>query len=157
MSLSLDELVDLGYAYARTVLVGNPEASLMPIFHIQFKDRAPAVIGAPWTNDQEKANFFQALRETMKATRRSVISYSFLSEAWTATEDARHPIGLTPSQRQDRKECVVITASDGRDTRLKVWEIIRGPDATVTALVLNDEGKMDVYKGRLVDLLNDDA
>jgi hypothetical protein len=157
MTMTIDELLDSGVKQANHVLVGKPGAELMPAFVIQFKDRPPAMIGTPWNGEDEKYAVVEAIRALLKAYREHVVSYLFWSEAWQAYEDSNHPTGLRPSDRQDRKEVVIINAFDHKGGKMLSLEIMRGPDGVVTGLVANDkENNITALGGRLHNLLQDD-
>jgi hypothetical protein len=157
MSMNLDEFLQSGIDQARTVLIGKPGAELMPAFVIQFKDRPPAIIATPWSNDEEKFAATEAVRMTLRLYRSQVHSYLFWSEAWMAHEDMNHPIGLQPRDREDRKEVVIVNAFNLKGGKMITLEIVRGPDGVVTDLVKGkDDGDYDHLSGRLYNLLKDD-
>ena len=157
MTMSIDQLIQSGVDQAKTVLIGKPDAELIPTFVIQFKDRPPAIIGAPWSNNDEKIAITESMRIMLKLYRSSVTSYLFWSEAWMATEDLKHPIGLQPRDREDRKEVVMINAFDHKGGKMTTLEIERGPDGVVTGLPkLKDAADYDRLGGRLYNLLKDD-
>lgn len=157
MSMNLDEFLQSGVDQARTVLIGKPGAELMPAFVIQFKDAPPTIVGVPWSNDGEKYVATEAMRMLLKAHRARVHSYLFWSEAWMATEDMRHPSGLAPRDREDRKEVVLVNAFNLEGGRMVTLEIVRGPDGVITDLVKGKEaGDYDKLEGRLYNLLKDD-
>ena len=81
--LTVDELLDRAIDHARTVLVGKPEAELMPTWLIQEKDQT-TIVGTPWRGDDEKTMIIFAMRMSLRDKRAH--SYSFMSEAWMATE-----------------------------------------------------------------------
>jgi hypothetical protein len=155
--MSIDELIQSGVDQAKRVLVGRPGASLMPAFVVQFKDRPPAMIGTPWSDDQDKDIAISAMRAMLKLYRDSVTSYLFWSEAWQAYEDKNHPIGLMPRDRMDRKEVVIINAFDKKGGKMVSLEIMRDDKGVVTDLIANDkESDLTVLSGRLHNLLKDD-
>jgi hypothetical protein len=151
--LSLDEMVAHCHDHARNMLIGKANAQLMPFFHVQFKDRPPAIMAAPWRDDREKSAFISGLRFALKAFGPSVVNYAGLSEAWVASEHKDHPTGLMPSEREDKKEVVVVTAGDHKSARMLAWEIIRDAKGRVTDLV-EDKDMKNCFGGRMFDLLN---
>jgi hypothetical protein len=159
LNLSLDELVEMGLKHAKSVLIGASDAQLLPTFHIQFKDRAPAVMATPWTGERDKSATIAAMRAAIKIYGRRIVNYSFLSEAWVATQDHRpRADDLTPSQRETRKECVVVTAGDHDGARMKMWEIVRDDQGRVTDLVEEAADRFEGFEGRLFNLMEaDDA
>jgi hypothetical protein len=157
MTMTIDELIQSGVDQANHVLVGKPGAELLPAFVIQFKDRPPTIVATPWSGDDEKYAVVEAMRLLFKAHRESVESYLFWSEAWQAYEDPKHPTGLMPSDRQDRKEVVILNAFDKQGGKMVSLEIMRGPDGVVTRLVANDRAHdITALGGRLHNLLQDE-
>ncbi len=154
--MSIDQLIESGARQAETVLIGQKDASLIPTFVVQFKDRPSAIIGTPWSGDREKYAVTQAMRGLLKQHRDSVVSYLFWSEAWTATEDIKHPTGLTPSQREDKREVVILSAFDHDGGKMVTLEIERGHDGVVTGLKRDAPDDWKVLGGRLHNLLQDD-
>ena len=145
--LTLDQLVKAATIFAETKLIGKEGAQIVPMFHVQFKDRPPAIMAAPWTNDAEKNIFIVAFKRSLKEFRDDVVSYSFISEAWSANEDPKHPTGLMPREREDRKEIVMINASDGKDSRIRILEISRDAKGLVDKLV-EEPTPMDALQRR---------
>lgn len=157
MSMNLDELLQSGVDHARTVLVGKPDAELLPAFVIQFKDAPPTIVATPWSNDDDKAVAISAMRALFKIHRARVHSYLFWSEAWMAHENVDHPIGLAPRDREDRKEVVIVNAFNLEGGKMVTLEIERGPDGVITDLVKGKEaGEYDKLGGPLYNLLKDD-
>jgi hypothetical protein len=152
------ELLDHGRRHAEGVLIGKAGAQLLPTFHIQFKDRPPVIMATPWSNDREKALTFRAVRAALKTVRPFVENYSFMTEAWIAVQNHRpRETDLMPSEREDRKECVIITFGDHDGCTMRAFEIMRGPDARVTALKPEKEaGACDRFEGRAINLMADD-
>jgi hypothetical protein len=156
-NMSIDELLQSGVSHAKHVLIGEEGAQIIPCFIIQFKDRPPAILATPWTNDKEKWATREAVRLSLKHFYDSVDSYMFWTEAWMATENIHHPSGLMPSDREDKREVVVINAFDKQNERVCVLEIVRGDDGRVTNLV-EDKTATDTtfWSGAMHNLLKDD-
>jgi hypothetical protein len=153
---SLDQMINGMHTHARTTLIGKADEQVLPLFHIQFKDRPDAIMAAPFSSERDKAHFIQAMRMAMDAFRRSVVNYAMISEAWAADYDhPPRPGDLMPSQRETRRECVIVSAGDHDGARMKVWEIIRDDQGRVTDLV--EEKKLaDQMGGRMHNLLGED-
>ena len=158
MTYSLEELIELGRKHAEHVLIGKPGAQLLPTFHIQFKDRPPMIMATPWRSETDKRVTIAAMRGVLKEVRQSVVNYSFISEAWLAVQNHRpRASDLMPSEREDRKEAVIITACDHDGGTLRAFEIKRGSDSAVTELTPEKEpGKFDHFEGRMFNMLQDD-
>jgi hypothetical protein len=156
MTMTIDELIQSGVDQARHVLIGAPGAELLPAFVIQFKDRPPTIVATPWSGDDEKHATVEAMRAMLKIYRASVHSYMFWSEVWLAHEDPKHPIGLAPRDRQDRKEAVFINAFNHEGGKVCVLEIVRDDKGVVRDLVKNKHGEIDQFSGRLHNLLQED-
>jgi hypothetical protein len=153
--LTINELLDAGAAHARQVLVGKKGAEMVPTWHVQTPEGEPDIIVAtPWSGDDDKIKITRLMRFMLKEKKAE--SYSFMSEAWVATEDPRHPSGLMPREREDKREVVIINAYDrlGFGT-MRVYEMKRGPDGIVTELVMDPP--MDGFSGRLANLFREDS
>jgi hypothetical protein len=156
MPLTINELLDRGAEHARRVLVGEKGAEMIPTWHIQTPEGEPDIIaGTPWNGDRDKEFIIFAMRRLLRDKKAE--SYSFMSEAWMATEDIKHPTGLMPREREDRREVVIINAYDrlGFGT-MRVYEMKRGPDGVVTELVMDPPAER--FSGRLANLfVNEDS
>ena len=147
--MTIDELLDKAIAHSRDILIGKAGAELMPTWLVQLKDRPAMVLATPWDGEDEKSRVIFAIRMLLKNPE--VLSYSFLSEAWIAFEDARHPTGLMPSQREDKREVVIINAFDRQSGQMRIYEIKRDRKGRVSDLVKDPEG-IDRFEGRLFNL-----
>jgi hypothetical protein len=144
------------HSHARGVLIGHNDAQLIPLFHIQFKDRPDALIPAPWRDERDKSHYIRAIRMSLKECKPSVVNYAMISEAWFAEYNhAPRPGMRMPREREDRKEVVVVSAGDHHGAKMKVWEIIRDHQARVTDLV-EEKAEADHFEGRLHNLLAED-
>ena len=144
------------HGHARDVLIGKNDGQLVPLFHIQFKDRPDALIPAPWRDERDKSFYIRAIRMSLKECKPSVVNYAFLSEAWFAEYNhAPRPGMRMPREREDRRECIVVSAGDHHGAKMKVWEIIRDHQARVTDLV-EEKAEADHFEGRLHNLLAED-
>jgi hypothetical protein len=152
---TLDQMIDQAHAHARRVLVGSATEQIQPFFHIQFKGRPDAIIPAPFSDERQKSAFIYALRMAFKEFGSIVVNYMTVSEAWMAREDGDHPTGLMPSEREDKKEVVMVSAGDHKGGTMKMWEIVRDDQGRVTDLI-EDKRLPDRFGGRMFNLLNDD-
>jgi hypothetical protein len=157
VSYSLEKLAGLALGHAKGVLVGVDGAQLIPTFHIQFINRPPVIMATPWQDDREKAMVVASVRALLKAFRPSVDSYSFMSEAWIATQTTPpRASDLQPSQREDRKEAVIITCFNKDKGFMRAYEIKRDAQARVTELTPEKEGAAcDRFEGRLYNLFEE--
>jgi hypothetical protein len=158
MTMTLDQLIDQALDQAKRTLIGSADGQLVPTFLIQFKNRPPAVIATPWQSEREKTVAIDAMRMALKISRSSVVNYSFLSEAWVAVQDHPWRAGdLAPSERETRKECVIVNACDRDGARMRAWAIIRDDQGRVTELKAEKSpGQEDRVEGRLFNLLEDE-
>lgn len=154
--LTLDQLIEAAVNHANNVLVGKSDAQLAPLFHIQFKNRPPALMSTPWNGEDEKVMVIRVLKGAMATFRQDIVSYSFMSEAWLAVEHANHPTGLMPSEREDKREVVLINACSGADSRLKILAISRDDKGRVNALTADPDHQLNHIEGRLFNLLDDE-
>ena len=154
---SLDQMIEGMHDHAKHVLIGHNDEQLLPFFHVQFKDREDAVIPAPFQDERTKSMFIAAIRHSLKAFKKSVVNYAFVSEAWVAQSDHRPRKGdLTPAQREDKRECVIVSAGDRDRAQMKMWEIVRDDQGRVTDLVEEKAHTCDHFEGRLHNLLAED-
>lgn len=155
----LDKLVQLAVEHAERILIGHEGAQIMPSFVLESAGGDMAIIATPWANERDKEMTVRALRATMR--KGGVVRYSFISEAWMATAKpgqeklARLPDGEMPSQRPDRVEVVIISASDAKQIRSAMLRIVRGEGGTVVRLD-RDLAETKQISGRFADLLNPD-
>jgi hypothetical protein len=124
---------------------------MIPTWLLQTSDKS-MVVGTPWNGEQDKKLMILVMRDMLK--QEGALSYSFMSEAWAATEDLKHPTGLQPSQREDRREVVIINACDHNGGKMRVYEMKRGANGRVSALV-QDQTEADHFEGRLFNLFKD--
>lgn len=149
---SLDQMIEGGLAHAKQLLIGSATEQILPFIHIQFKNRPDSLMPMPWSNEREKAAMIKALRLALKFYRRSVVNYMIISEAWSAKYDHEpRKDDLMPSQRETRKECVVVTAGDKKGAKMMTWEIVRDHQGRVTDLVA--EKQPDEFGGQMFNLL----
>jgi hypothetical protein len=154
---TLEELLDFGREHAEKSLIGVKGAQLLPMFHIQFVDRPPVIMVTPWRDDREKALTIRSIRAAIKHFRPSVDSYSFMAEAWVAIQNtAPRATDLPASEREDRRECVIISCFNKDKGFLRAFEIKRSPDATICELTPQRKADMfDRFEGRLYNLFED--
>ena len=154
---SLDQMIEGMHDLAKHVLIGSATDQVPPTFHVQFKDRPDALIPAPWRDEREKWAFIKAIRMSLKQTRSSVVNYAFVSEAWVALSDHRPRKGdLSPAQREDKRECIIVSAGDHDGAKMKMWEIVRDDQARVTDLVEDPNMTADHFEGRMHNLMAED-
>jgi hypothetical protein len=151
--MTLDELIRNAYEHACNVLVGKPDAELIPSWLLDAP-KGVIVVGTPWDSDSDKdlAAFF--MRQMLKRERAT--GYSFMSEAWVTTQAIDEPY-IQPRLSDKRREVVIVSACTRKASRVQVYEMIRGPDAVVTELKpepRNDEGW---FSGRLHNLFADET
>lgn len=150
-------MIESMHTHARDVLIGKKDTQLLPFFHIQFKDREDAIMPMPWHDEREKSLYIKAIAMSLKAFKPSIVNYAFLSEAWVATQTHRLRKGdLTPAQREDKRECVIVSAGDHKGAKMKAWEIVRDDKARVTDLV-EVKSMAGHVEGRLHNLMAEDS
>lgn len=149
---TLDELTEMALHHAKTCLVGQPGAQMTPCWLIQG-DKRTSIVATPFDGDRSKDFVAFVIRRLLKEENAS--AYSYVSEAWMAIEDLKYPIGLAPRERNDRREVVIITVADRKTSRMRSWEIIRGPDGTVIELKVNPIHGEEHFAGRFFNLFED--
>jgi hypothetical protein len=152
----LDRLIEIAIQQAERVLVNQPNASILPTFVMERGNGEVAIFATPWSSERDKDITVFALRRVMRND--NVERYSFISEAWMAvavpgTENkSRLAAHEMPSQRPDRVEVVIISASDKTEVRSAMLRIVRGEGGTVVRLD-RDRAEAKHVRGRFADLL----
>ncbi len=134
MDETLQMLLDMAEDQAKTVLLGTNQ-SLVPIFILYQPYNKIDLVPFAFQNSEEKYLMLAILKQFMR--EKHTIAYSHLSEAWVATQ--AHPYSENdppPSERPDRKEAVMAFATDGVNTKHKMWGIVRSSDGKVERLDL---------------------
>jgi hypothetical protein len=154
----LADLVRSAERHAHKCLIERREPSLMGLYHLVAPEGGgqDAVLPCAWRNEIEKQIFLF----TVKAAARQIgaVAAVCVHEAWMT----RIPVGPTPwhakrarenltppSQDPQRREVVMIAATDGKRTLSKMLQIVRDkPGGRIVALVEDDlphaslEGRM---------------
>jgi hypothetical protein len=134
--MTIDQMLSLAYGQAKNLILGNKD-QIMPVFMILTGDDEIIFVGTPWRGDNQKNMAAIMLRDMMKEKR--AIAYSFLSEAWVASQPQGWKIGdavdTLPADRPDRKEVVMAMATNGTDTKYKSWVIMRDKEGNCVELV----------------------
>jgi hypothetical protein len=150
--LTIDEMIENAHQHAVAILIGKPNAELIPTWLLQTP-RGVIVVGTPWHGELEKDLVASAIRLMLK--KEHATSYSFMSEAWTVTQAIGEPY-IQPRLSDKRREVVIINAFTREQGRVRTYEIKRGPDAMVTELTPEtDLDACDHFDGRLHNLFRD--
>jgi hypothetical protein len=124
----LDQLLDLGAEQAHRVLLELKDQQLLTTWVLLNGDGQIELIPTPWKDDLEKANYRIFLRRHMR--ERGTRAYSFLTEAWQASEKPgdfkpEDPQWVPARKRADRIEVVIVMACDRANSKLRSWRIVR--------------------------------
>lgn len=151
--MNLDEMIDHAINFARSQLIGLPDAELMPMWLIQGQEQ-DVIVGTPFDGPKSKDMAAEKISQLLREERAT--SYSYMAEAWSAIENVDHPIGLAPRDREDRREVVLVMARNrAGESKTRVWEIIRGPDGVVTELKANAAPSDGSFSGRFHNLFDE--
>ncbi len=117
----------------------------------------PMAIDRRFMNSEtDKERLCGGLREFFR--QRGIEVYAFICEAWVATvrkgDSLDDPGFLTPSQRRDRKEVVIVSVSTRIRSTMKYLAIIRGPDGSVESLLEEPMPEGATFSGRFQELLD---
>jgi hypothetical protein len=160
MSLDLSgdivgHLMDMAQTQANTVMIGLHQ-DLLSAFVIVKPDGGLAIIGAPWSSREEKIIALAMIQEEMRKLK--AVAFSFVGEAWTATNPPDNPNDMTPASLRppdQRKEVVMIFASD-KHTKLIQWlDTVRNDQGQCIELKAGkrEPATKDIYSGWVMDLL----
>jgi hypothetical protein len=147
--------MDLAQQQATTVMVGLHQ-DLLGVFVIVKPDGNMEVIGAPWKSPREKLIILIAIKEHLR--RLNAVAFSFVGEAWTATNPPDNPLDMTPASQRpadQRKEIVMSFASDRRTKLRQFFDIIRDAEGRCIDLLPEERrpAEKDAFFDRLIDLL----
>lgn len=156
--MTLDDLLEMGEAHARSVLLERKQKSMVPFYHLVTPPGFDhAVVLANWNGEAEKRAMIAGVKEL--ARKLDTVAALWAGEAWVAKYDLppgaprRPPPGRPlPSQDPNRIEVVFIVATDGDETKARLLNMKRGESGRVVALVNEDPGKpVTAAFGRLLD------
>jgi hypothetical protein len=150
--MTLDQMLELGEIQAREILIGKPKASLSRCFLIESPMETMMVI-TPWNGDEERESALTLLRFIMKEQKAT--AYSVVTEAWVSMENVKKPTGLKPSDREDKKEVVIVMAIDKLNKKLAEFDIVRDNQGTVTDLTKSSDHKKIIFVDDITTLLED--
>jgi hypothetical protein len=148
---TLKEIAEHALKTAKQLIVA--EGRLMPVFVLYNASGEQYVVGAPWNDDADKQIMVSALRGFM--AKMQITQYVHVSEAWGASVDKTtgpELAKLRPSERNDRQEVIVVTASDNHDTVALAEEIIRDAAGQVSD-TKPIWPKLGAITGRMTDIL----
>jgi hypothetical protein len=129
--VTLTALLDLAEQHARLIVL-KLKRSLLPSWVIVSRNGTATVLSTPWRSDLEKALAQDFLRERMK--RLDAVSYSMVSEAWSAVVDGESLPDVPARKMPNRQEIVIALACDGTRTEYRRWKIKRDWNERVIAL-----------------------
>lgn len=141
--MTLENLTETAYKFASHYLVGTKDA-LMPIVVLN-RGEENDIIGLPFSNEKEKKEMI--LNVALEVAKKGCTSWSFMSESWFAHSYRGDPDKRRPVDRPDRKEGVFCLLSDGKEVKIRSWEIIRNPEGKCVELKVYDanEGAIESW------------
>ena len=157
MSLpSLSEMLDIAGKHARMVIVGA-QAQMIPLFDLRNAEGdsflvAEQFVGATRAEVVDRKDAVAGFVREM-IVRHKIIQYSFMSEAWMITrKDWKQGVSVPPSEADDRIECVIAMATDGKTYLSRRW-LMKREGETCVDLVLDVDGPITMPAGRFDNLL----
>ena len=151
---TVEELQAMALDHAEFMLIDGGEPQLTPTWWIQFDNAPGEMIITPWDSEAEKLAVVEMIRNKLKSPHAR--NYAFISEVWVAKENIRRPTRLTPGQRPDRREAVMIHAFNRQGKGgARVYAIERDAKGVITALP-EDKGYNDRFQGRMYNLFQDE-
>lgn len=152
----LTELVETFMpSVARNVIESE---ELQPVFFLQNKRGEVTIAATPWRNESEKDTVLMGLKALF--SRKGIVRYVTVSEAWTATYDRGiRPGGKDfrpPSQRDDREEVVVVAGADVEtgEKIAQIYPIIRKSETVREMGKLQENFPAKGLEGRMLELLD---
>lgn len=152
----LDHYIEI--AKERVLKDGN--LAPLAVFRSEAKENV-IHCGPMMTDDESKERLAVTLRRM--ALEFEAIGFVFAAEAWTAKYDRDDPeAGRTmPSQRDDRVECILVSAQyKGDKTAMRICQIIRDKDKKITHLLERErfeDANGTAFEGRFAGVLDDES
>lgn len=151
---TVDELQAIALDHAEFMLIGDAGAQLAPTWWIQFDNGPGEMIVTPWGDEAEKLAVVEHIKKKLKDPHAR--NYAFVSEVWVATENAKRPSRLMPSEHPDRREVVLIQAFNRNGKGgVRIYDIKRDDKGAVTALPEAAKGP-ERWQGRMFNLFQDE-
>ena len=128
-----------------------------PHWTIATKNGQVLDIITPFVGEDSKQTVATVMRGLMGSI--DAIRYGFMSESWmVSVKDKSQIDGRPPSERDDRIEVLVVVCSDGEQSKMRAYELIRDWDSgSVTELKLLESMSSDEegsrVEGRFANLL----
>lgn len=151
----LDKLLDQGEKHARKVLLEHRDPELQGFYHLIAPEGGQdQVIMTRWRNDIEKQLTILTIKSIAREMR--AVAMLVMYEAWVLKlKPGQEFLATTPrpSESPDRIEVVHLLATDGRNTKGKMLQMMRDkPGGRITALI-EDKFPEDAieFSGRLID------
>lgn len=130
--IALDDMIELAFNHARSVLIEFKQPSLVPAFSILGEDRTVDIVATAWATDEERAAMLLWMRRYMKD--HNSLAYCVIGEAWSAIysdQELREGF-VRPSLSDRRIEVVIAVAADREGHKMtRAHEIIRNTDGQV--------------------------
>lgn len=154
--MTLTDLMHFGAEHAKQSLVGSKDQYLTCFTLVKPNDHYD-ICATPWKDDKEKREAVLAV--CLQALKEGVVAYSWVTECWFATSSFKGPesqqpppVGPMPRDREDRKEGIVVIASDGKEKLFDSYEIIR--DKKGTCIKLEQQEKVEGFESWITDALD---
>lgn len=151
-AMSLDVLLELAEKQAHHMLLVERVKQLVPVFVLVSPRDELSIISCPWENDTEKQIMLAALREAAKGMH--AVMLSNLSEAWVSPSYGPG-VDLTkttrPSLHPERREVVIALATDGTNTKSRIFEIKRDWKGKISQLIPETTSDDMAFAGQLID------
>jgi hypothetical protein len=157
---TVDKMIENAFDFAKDQMIGSDEdgdeSQMLPTWVLLTQNGQTIIMATPFDNGaMGKDMVAEVVKKLM--TEAHVIRYTFASEAWVATQTtppSSHD--LAPSERNDRREVLMITGADRKNgERIRIWNIVRDKDGVVTDLTFEKEmeGLSAGSEGRFTGLL----
>jgi hypothetical protein len=150
--VTLDELLDVAEEQARDTLLIERKPELVATFILVGPQGEAAVCSCPWSGEFDKQMMLSEIRA--KARSMGAVVLSHMSEAWMSPmyrTQAEVDAALPPSQLPDRREAIMIAATDGIATKVRILDIQRDWKGKVSALTNNPDSAVGQFAGRMID------
>jgi hypothetical protein len=143
--VTVEAMIEHTFDYGKDQLMGTEAddddgSQVLPTWTLLTQSGQVVIIVTPFDNgSMGKDMVAEGIKKLMSEAH--VIRYTFLSEAWTASQTtAPTDYDIPPSKRLDRKEVLMVTGADRKSGEtLRIWDIVRDEDGSVVDLKLNED------------------
>lgn len=146
-------LAEHASSLAQDQFAANGYVLPMWIFETSRGQRIPLVLSSVGNNPEEKARTFEGIASLIRAMKPA--RYASIMEVWVVEGHAALEVGddIAPSEHEDRREAVIVTAEDQSGAQIMGTHYILRPEhgrPTLSPVKWHEGGEMRGRGARLI-------